>query len=369
MKIGLNGTCFNERPSGAKQRFLGIYSQLFYLMPNDMFVIYEPSDCRVSEWFDAPNVKSIKTPIPSEGRLKKYIFGINFWKSSLLKENFDIFESFNQPIIKSPKGRTIQTIHDIRSLSVSKSKLINLLSKYTHTRSIQKADQVLTVSSSMREEILDFFPNAKVSYIYNGINRKIFQNLSCDDLDKVKKDFHLPQRFILSVGHFEQRKNYINLVKSIKLLKDNGKNYNLVIIGNDNGEKKNLEKLIQKYNLSSNIYLFSGLSDLEVISMYSLCSLFAFASKYEGFGIPVLEAMAAKKPMILSNLPVFKEITQNQASFFDPESVNSIASSIDEAMKNIEIFKEFNSNHENRISDFDFYNLAQQMKDLYYSLI
>jgi len=367
MKVGLNGTCFNQRPSGAKQRFLGIYSKLFEIMPDDEFVIYEPIDCRVGDWFNLPNVKSIKTPIPSEGRLKKYFFGMNYWQTSLLKEKFDIFESFNQPIIKAPDGRTIQTIHDIRSISVSKSQIVNLFSKYTHSRSIQKADHVLTVSRAMRNEILDFFPEAKVSYIFNGINAKIFQNLSSDVLEKVKKTFNLPTEFILSVGHFEKRKNYINLVKAINLLKNKGRNYNVVIIGNDNGAKKNLEKLIQRYNLSSNIYLFSGLSDTEVISIYSLCSLFAFASNYEGFGIPVLEAMAAKKPMILSDLPVFREITQDQALFFNSQDIDSIASSIDEAMSNTEIFKKFNLNHEKRMCDFDFHNLALQMKDLYNS--
>jgi len=367
MKVGLNGTCFNQRPSGAKQRFVGIYSKLFEVMPNDEFVIYEPSDCRVGNWFNSPNVRSIKTPVPSEGRLKKYFSGINFWKSSLLNEKFDIFESFNQPIIKAPDGKTIQTIHDIRSLSASNSKWVNLVSKYTHSRSIQKADHVLTVSSAMRDEILEFFPDAKVSYIYNGINREVFKNLSLAQAEKVRKTFNLPSEFILSVGHFEERKNYINLVKAIKLLKEEGKNYYVVIIGNDNGAKKNLVKKIQEYNLLSNIHLFSGLSDIEVVSMYSLCSLFAFTSNYEGFGIPVLEAMAAKKPMILSDLPVFKEITQDQALFFNSQDIHSIASSINYAMSNTKIFNKFISNHEKRISDFDFHNLAIEMRDLYNS--
>lgn len=365
MKVGLNGTCFNDRPSGAKQRFIGIYSELFNLMPDDEFVIFEPSDCKVGNWFNAHNVRSINTPIPSEGRIRKYLYGINFWKSSLLREKLDIFENFNQPIIKSPEGKTIQTIHDIRSISVSNSKFTSLISKYTHSRSIKKADHVLTVSSSMRDEILNFFPNANVSFIFNGINTSIFRNLIFDELEKVKKRFQLPSNFILLVGHFEKRKNYINFIKAIRSLKNIGKSYDVVIIGNDNGEKKNLKKQISKYNLGSNINLFSGLSDMEVVSIYSLSSLFAFASNYEGFGIPVLEAMAAKKPMILSNIPVFREITQNQVLFFDPQNADSIASTIDYAMLNLDHLK---SNYDKRIVAFDFHNLALQMKDLYNSL-
>ena len=276
MKIGLNATCFNQRPSGAKQRFVGIYSKLFTLMPNDEFVIYEPSDCMVGNWFESPNVKSIQTPIPSEGRLKKYLLGINYWRSALSNKKFDIFESFNQPMIKAPTGRTIQTIHDIRSLSASSSKLVKLVSKFTHARSIKKADHILTVSNSMKQEILEFFPAAQVSFIHNGINREIFENLSSSQLEHTDKTFNLPAEFILSVGHFEERKNYINLIKAIQLLKQQGKNYHVVIIGNDNGAKKNLEEVIKRYNLSENIHLFSGLSDIEVASVYSLCKLFIF---------------------------------------------------------------------------------------------
>ena len=368
MKIGLNGTCFNQRPSGAKQRFVGIYSKLFELMPNDEFVIYEPSDCKIGDWFNSENVRSVKTPIPSEGRLKKYFLGINFWKSSLLNENFDIFESFNQPIIKPPNGITIQTIHDIRSISVSHSKWLNLISKYTHYRSIKKADHVLTVSSAMKKEILSFFPFAKVTYIFNGIDGDSYKNFSLEQINKVRDTLDLPPQFILSVGHFEDRKNYLNLIEAIRILKDKGKNFNVVIIGNDNGAKKHLEKIIQKYNLSDNVNLFSGLSDIEVACIYSQCNLFAFPSNYEGFGIPILEAMAANKPMILSDLPVFREITQDNALFFKGNDIDSICSAICKAMSDDKIFENFISNYSKRIHDFDFNNLALQLKSLYRSL-
>ena len=79
MKIGLNATCFNNRPSGAKQRFIGLYTRLFKLMPDAEFVIFQPSDCNLEDWFSEPNIRFSNTPIPSEGRILKFIKGFNFW--------------------------------------------------------------------------------------------------------------------------------------------------------------------------------------------------------------------------------------------------------------------------------------------------
>ena len=72
MRIGLNATCFNDRPSGANQRFLGIYGALVRRRPDIEFVVYEPADQRIADWFGgAPNVVARPTPIPSVGRFAR----------------------------------------------------------------------------------------------------------------------------------------------------------------------------------------------------------------------------------------------------------------------------------------------------------
>ncbi len=80
LKIGLNATCLNDRPSGAKQRFVGIYGELVKRLPDAECVVYEPADYRVGAWFDgAPNVTARRTPLPSEGRVSKFLQGIGDW--------------------------------------------------------------------------------------------------------------------------------------------------------------------------------------------------------------------------------------------------------------------------------------------------
>ena len=82
MKIGLNATCINDKPTGAKQRFLGIYGELIKRLTEAEFVIYEPIDCRVGDWFgNAPNVSVKRTSLPSEGRMRKFVNGFSYWNN------------------------------------------------------------------------------------------------------------------------------------------------------------------------------------------------------------------------------------------------------------------------------------------------
>lgn len=369
MKIGLNGTCFNDRPSGAKQRFVGIYSELIKRLPDAEFIIYEPTDCRVADWFEAPNVTAIRTPVPSEGRAGKFLNGIRFWGEALERQEFDIFEQFNLPLVKSPSGMTLLTIHDIRGMHPESGRLERVLFKSVVERSLRATDHVITVSQAMKDEILAFFPDVPISVIYNGLNSGVYDCISAADMLAVRQKFSLPAEFILAVGHIEKRKNYLRLVEAMALLRDRGVSISLVIIGNDSGERRSIEKSVESANLSGQVKILSGLSDLEVGCAYKLCSLFAFPSSYEGFGIPILEAMAAGRPMVLSDLPVFREITQNSAVYFPHDDVELMAGAIETVLCSSKERERLVTFGRERVQAFSFNGLAAQIEELYRSLV
>lgn len=366
MKVALNATCFNDRPSGARQRFVGIYTELFKRMPNDEFVIFEPADTRIASWFDdLPNVTVLTTPIPSAGRLSKFLAGFRYWTKVLSHGDFDIFEVSHLPLIRSPSGKTILTIHDIRGIYGDNHWFERVLFKWVLSRSLRAADHVITVSEAMKEELLSFFPGISISVIYNGLDARGFNDISECDLSTFQKKYNLPEDYILTVGHFEKRKNYLRLIEAIKQLRDRGLPRSLLIIGNDSGGRNEVKARISALGLSGSIKVISGLTDSEVRCAYKLSSLFVMPSCYEGFGIPVLEAMAAHKPMVLSDLPVFREITQNRGIYFPYDDVNQMANAIevgllseDERSSQIEFGKE-------RIKNFTFPNLAGQLESLY----
>jgi glycosyltransferase involved in cell wall biosynthesis len=368
VRVGLNATCLNDRPSGAKQRFMGIYGSLIKRLPEVEFVIFEPVDCRVSGWFPgAPNVSARRTPIPSSGLYGKFLHGLQYWPWVMRRENFDLFECFNQPLVQSGASRVFTTIHDIRQVYANWKFPQRQLYTYSLRQALTQVDLAITVSATMKEEILGFHPGARASVIYNGLNPRLFAEISEVDTHAVRRKFGLPMEFLLAVGHFEPRKNYLQLINAVALLRDRGFDCNLVIVGNDSGERRLVDERITSAKLKNHVKILTDLTDQEVRSIYKLSSLFVFPSSYEGFGIPILEAMAAGIPFVLSDIPVFREITENKGIYFTHTSADAIATAIERTLSSADRIVALRAYGYRRVQDFSFDKLSAQLAEIYLS--
>ena len=368
MRVGLNATCFNNRPSGARQRFVGIYGELIKQLPDSEFVVYEPQDCQVGSWFaDFPNAVSKRTPIPSEGRSKKIIQGWRYWEEALKNSQFDFFERFNLPVVKAPTGKTLMTVHDIRGV-VKGNFFRKMAYKYYEGHSFKAADHVITVSHSIKNEILDYFPGTPITVIYNGLNPVEFSQIPESALAAFQIKYDLPKSFMLCVGHLEKRKNYLRLIDALLHLKKRRVDCPLLIIGNDSGERQHVESKIVSSGLERQVLILNGLTDQEVRCAYRLCSLFVFPSAYEGFGIPILEAMGAQCPLVLSDLPVFREITEGQSIYFPYDDAEAMADAIELGLTSSVERERIVAYGDKRVGDFSFAHLGKQLANLYVSL-
>ena len=296
-------------------------------MPEVEFVVFEPADCPMAGWFSGlSNVQMLATPIPSEGRWRKLFYSSRFWGETLSQQSFDLFEGFHLPLPKISSGKTILTVHDVRRLHPDWAWQSRTAFRLALTRAISNADMVVTVSEAMKQELLPYCGQTPVCVIPNGLEAaaKDLQPAPAE-LAAFRSKFALPDRFLLAVGHLERRKNYPRLIEALAHLRNSGRDCHLLIVGNESGERATLEAHIAAYGLKGSVTLVSGMTDLEVRCAYALCELFVFPSTYEGFGIPIMEAMAAGKPMALSGIPVFREITGGQSAFFSPLDPHDMA--------------------------------------------
>jgi glycosyltransferase involved in cell wall biosynthesis len=370
MRIGINATCINDRPSGARQRFVGLLTQLARLMPGSEFVVFEPEDCRMAEWFPgAGNVIMRRTPLSSQRRWQRYIRGLSFWPRVFANERFDLFEALHMPATRARTGKTLLTIHDVRGLHPESGWLARQLFRRVLQKSLQRADRVVTVSQAMRAEILAFSDAKPVSVIYNGLDVSHFAALNPLMRDQAAARLRLPQHYLLAVGHFEPRKNYGTLVDALAVLRSNGARLSLVIIGNDSGERARIEAQVAAAGLQASVRLLSGLTDDEVRCAYRGAAMLVFPSRYEGFGIPLLEAMASDIPVVASDIPVFREILGDAGVYFDPDSADSMASTISTIMASPGIQTQLVTRGAMRVKDFDFEVLAGGMAALYRSMV
>lgn len=234
-------------------------------------------------------------------------------------KDFDLFFSphYNAPVfIKIP---LITTIHDVFHLSFSTSFIKKIYAYLMFHLTLKYSNQIITISEFTKNEIKKYLKPS-----INIIDKiwKISNGVSQDWIDYPILENPYKKQYILYVGNVKPHKNLKNLIQAFAKIKDKIP-HDLLIIGKKEGfltEDKESEKLSE--SLLNRIH-FTGrldVSDDLFCQYFEHADLFVFPSLYEGFGLPPLEAMARKTKVILSNIPVLKEIFLNCAEFFSVES-------------------------------------------------
>ena len=370
MRVGLNATCFNDRPSGANQRFLNIYGALMRDRPDIEFILYEPVDQRIASWFkDLKNVSARQTPLPSIGRLARVRAGAGYWQRQLRRDRLDLFESFHLPLVVAPDCPTLLTIHDLRPIRPDRPWLSRSTARIVLRHALTQADRIIAVSNAVREELQTFLPVARVSTVYNGVDAVGFVAPPSAFVDEVRARYGLPDSYVLTVGHLELRKNLSLLVDAIALLRDRGRPLSLVIVGNDGGTRAALLAHIARCGLPKLVTVIEGADDSTVRALYASCALLALSSRYEGFGIPIIEAMAANRPMALADTAVFRELTQGQSQYFPVDDAIAAADAIERVWSDSAERKRQQAFGSRRVVDFAFNELASQIAAIYETLV
>ena len=370
MRIGLNATCFNDRPSGAKQRFVEMYGALIRRRTDLDFLVYEPEDCRMAGWFaGAPNVRFIATPLNSNSRWQRSLRGLTYWRSRLRRDRLDVFEMFHLPLVAAPDCPTLLTIHDARPALAGQSWLRRQVGRAVLSTALRRATQTITVSDTMKAELQAIVPAAPIVTITNGIDPAHFGGQGSDRVAATLALLSLPPRFLLAVGHLEPRKNYATLIDAFAALGPDHAALNLVIVGNDSGLKDALKAQGERHGLGDRLRFLHDVGDRDLAALYATCAMLVFVSRYEGFGIPLLEAMAAGRPFLLSDTPVFRELTQGRAVYCDASSSMAIAAAIAMLMADEQRQQALIDYGRHRIADFGFDALSRQVETVYERLL
>ncbi|HTF82810.1 MAG TPA: glycosyltransferase family 1 protein, partial [Cytophagales bacterium] len=249
----------------------------------------------------------------------------------------DVFWSphINVPLLPVLTKKRLVTIHDM----FHASEMHNMSRiKKAYTRIILNSlniykPEVITVSEFSKSEILRYtrIPSTKITVAYNGYDAQKFR------LDS-KHITNLQVPFVLYVGNVKPHKNLNLVVEAFKILKNEHRfNVNLKIVGKKEGfitGDETVAKNIAAYGLEDEIHFTGRINDKELIETYQQASLLIFPSKYEGFGLPPLEAMACGCPSIVSDIPVFRELYGKSVLYTPTEDPTVLAQNIKDAINN-----------------------------------
>jgi glycosyltransferase involved in cell wall biosynthesis len=249
------------------------------------------------------------------------------------KAEINLFFTYKIPRVRY-KGITICTIHDLIPLRVPQEhKQIEIDYRNDITYAIEHSDHLITVSEASKKDILLEFnlPEEKITVITNGVDFNFFNKVIDETtLLSIKKKYKLPNKFILYFGNIRKHKNVRSLIKAYSLLSiDIREDVSLVI----NQRNDDLFQLVKELNIEKQVCFTTFIEDKDLPSIYKLSLVLVYISLYEGFGLPIIEAMASGTPVITSNISSMPEIAGNAAVLVNPLQLDEISASIEKIIQ------------------------------------
>lgn len=219
--------------------------------------------------------------------------------------------------------RTIVVVHDLIHLQ---SKEFNkphhrIYANFLLKNIARHARHIVTVSEYTKQELIKSFPAAenKTTVIHNGLNENIFKKQSPAKIKLFRKKYSLPEKYFLTVGIGKKHKNIDFIIRALAPLWKSGKLSVPLVLGGTGGKIPDyVNHEIRKQDVVKFIYVMPFLEDTELPLLYASADLFFMPSLIEGFGFPVIEAMACGTPVLCSSTSSLPEIAGNAAAYFDP---------------------------------------------------
>lgn len=371
MRIGLDISVLNE----PQKVGIGVYTyelikHLLQINKTDQFILFGFSTMSTFEYLsnlefkDYPNVqlKIIKLP----AKLFRLFFlswqKINWPKIEGLIGPVDLYHSFNWYLPPQHTGKKVACVFDLTSLifpHLHQSKTTQL-DRVRFERIARLADLVITISQSSRADFLSFYPKTNIEIIYPGVSDKFRQKINKQTIKKVMKKYNLAPGYILSVATLEPRKNLGNLLRAY-LATD--LNQPLVLAGQIGWKAEDILKLINQHQ--DRIRLLGFVKDEELRVLYQNALLFVYPSFYEGFGLPVLEAMAQGVPVISSNTSSLCEVGGDVAYYIDPKKPESIKKGLLDLVHNTKKRQKLANLGLKQAARFSWKKSAEKLNNLY----
>ncbi|WP_027379394.1 glycosyltransferase family 4 protein [Chryseobacterium daeguense] len=324
MKIAYDAKRFFHNTSG-----LGNYSRdlvriLAKFFPENEYILLNKNKSeRGADIVENPNVHFIET---SKGRMSRQL---KMGKDAQ-KQNAEIFHGLSGELpLKWDKKpiKKIVTIHDL--IFVRYPQYYSFFDRKIHFWKFKKAansaDKIIAISEQTKRDIVEFLkiPESKIEVIYQGCHKAFKEQQPDEFIEETKAKFNLPDKFILNVGTIEDRKNLFSVVKAIK-----DTEIPLVVVGKKTKYFQKIANFIQKNKMEKQVHFLEGVSMDELAVLYKLADIFIYPSFFEGFGIPVIEALFSKTVTITSNTSCLPEAGGPDSVYIDPENYLDIQSKI-----------------------------------------
>ena len=373
MRIGIDcRTILN--PSSGEHAGVGHYTHylvqhLLDLDITNQYVLFFDARMRNIQTFNRPNAVARYFPFSQYRKFLPFVYSHLLISAALNKEALDLFHA---PANIIPLGYTkasVVTVHDLAIYQNPAWFPTQVLStRLLVPKSLSRARAIIAVSQSTAKDLRELFsiPKSKIHVVPEGVDvtRLPLKDRAVD----VRKKFNLSGRYLLFVGTLEPRKNLVRLIQAYHYLRERDERVRdlpLVLAGAKGWKSDVIFKTIKSLRLESAVRYLGYVTMNEKLNLITAADAFAFPSEYEGFGLPVLEAMALGTPVLTSNVSSLPEVAGTAAVLVDPEDTEAIFRGLRQVLFDEQLRRRLKQAGPKQAQQFTWQKTAQQTLAVY----
>ncbi|MGH9464702.1 MAG: glycosyltransferase family 4 protein [Thermoanaerobaculia bacterium] len=294
----------------------------------------------------------------------------------LARLSLDLYHATHYVLPLLTPRRVVVTIHDIIHLLYPEflpHRLAFLYAQGMIRRSLGRADLVIADSQNTKTDLMEYFEvdGRKVRRIYPGVADEFRQPLAAEDLQRWRDRFGLLRPYLLFVGNpTKPHKNLDNVVQAYaQAVERHGFDADLVCVGGRDGADAKVQQRAAQLGLGERVKLLGHVEQRALPALYQGATLFLYPTLYEGFGLPVVEAMASGVAVITSHNSALREIAEGYAELVDPLDVDAIGGAIVRCLTDADHRRGLAEQGRRRARDFDWRRTAEQTLEVYRSVL
>jgi glycosyltransferase involved in cell wall biosynthesis len=343
LNIGFEAKRLYTNRTGLGNYGRSLVTALARFFPENNYHLFTP---RLSNLFDTSPMANTAVHLPEKKR-HRFLPGLwrrRFMSASFASQKLDLFHGLSNELpsgIDRSKIRTVVTVHDL--IFERFPETYHFDERYMHRYKVKQAcadaDLIIAVSGQTRKDLMELYgiPDGRILVCHQSCREIFSLPVSTETAQAVRERYQLPRDFLLFVGSVTERKNLITLCRAVVRL---GKNRLPIVVVGDGKKQKEEAKTFMASMVAGKDLIFlndrfpQGVADADLPAIYHLATALVYPSVFEGFGIPLLEAMHCGTPVICSGNSSLPEVAGDAAEYFNATDAEQLAEKIEKVCGN-----------------------------------
>ena len=340
---------------------------------NDKFIVYSPKG-RMNTWMQ----RIIDTFTPKISLVINSSVFASVWRTfgvtqDAEKDGAAIFHGLSNELplnIAKSKMKSVVTIHDLifRRMPECYKFFDRKIYDYKFRKAAENSDVVIAVSECTKKDIVELYhiDAEKIRVVYQGCDAQFAKEISEDEKIRVAQKYDLPERYILNVGSIETRKNALQIVRA---LKDVDSSVSLVIVGRRTKYAAKIDEYVKSNGLDARIKIISGIDFKDLPAVYAQAEVFVYPSFYEGFGIPIVEALNVGVPVIAATGSCLEEAGGASSIYVDPTNDKEMSDAINRVLADTDLKAKMIADGKEYAKRFSEEQCAKEIFEIYREIV